>query len=117
MYEWHQLLINFVNSNSKGDTKPFIPEPYNWKTYGDMNVEFWEKHQGTSFDEAVKLVNESHEEVLKLMEKFTNEELFTKKYYTWVGTSNLGSYFVSAGPSHYDWAMKKIKLYKKDLNK
>jgi hypothetical protein len=27
--------------------KPFLPEPYDWKTYGDMNVKFWEKHQTT----------------------------------------------------------------------
>jgi hypothetical protein len=31
----------------KGNHKPFLPEPYDWKTYGDMNVKFWEKHQTT----------------------------------------------------------------------
>lgn len=44
LYEWHQLLLNWVQANRTGENKPFIPAPYNWKTYGAMNVEFWEKH-------------------------------------------------------------------------
>lgn len=47
LYEWHMLLINWIQANKSGESKPFIPEPYNWKTYGDMNVAFWEKHQDT----------------------------------------------------------------------
>ena len=39
LYEWQQLILNWVHSNQKGEEKPFLPEPYNWKTYGDMNVE------------------------------------------------------------------------------
>ena len=49
LYEWHQLLLNWVNLNQNGDTKPFLPEPYNWKTDAGMNVEFWKKHQGTLY--------------------------------------------------------------------
>lgn len=45
LYEWHQLLLNWVDANQKGEARPFIPEPYNWKTYGVMNVGFWKKHR------------------------------------------------------------------------
>ncbi len=31
LYEWHQLLLNFVSANKNGEKKPFLPEPYNWK--------------------------------------------------------------------------------------
>ncbi len=113
LYEWHQLLLNWVQSNQKGDNKPFIPEPYNWKTYGDMNVEFWEKHQNTLLEDAKSMFQQSHGEVVKLAESFFNEELFSKEVYKWVGGSTLGSYFVSVTTSHYDWAMKKIKAHKK----
>lgn len=54
LYEWHKLVLNWVRSNQKGEEKSFIPEPYNWRTYGDMNVEFWKKHQNTSLEEATK---------------------------------------------------------------
>ena len=114
LYEWHQLILNWVESNQKGEEKPFLPEPYNWRTYGDMNVEFWKKHQNTSLEDATKALQKSHKEVLKLAENFTNEELFSKKVYKWVGGSTLGSYFVSATSSHYDWAIKKLKAHQKN---
>ena len=116
LYEWHQLILNWVESNQKGEVKPFLPEPYNWRTYGDMNVEFWKKHQNTSLEDATRALEKSHKDVLELAEKFTNEELFSKNIYKWVGGSTLGSYFVSATSSHYDWAMKKLKAHKKNCN-
>ena len=117
LYEWHQLILNWVESNQKGEEKPFLPEPYNWRTYGDMNVEFWKKHQNTSLEDATRALQKSHKEVLKLAENFTNEELFSKKVYKWVGGSTLGSYFVSATSSHYDWAIKKLKAHQKIVSK
>ena len=116
LYEWHQLILNWVESNQKGEEKPFLPEPYNWRTYGDMNVEFWKKHQNISLEDATRNLEKSHKDVLELAEKFTNEELFSKGVYKWVGGSVLGSYFVSATASHYDWAMKKIKAHQKNVN-
>ena len=116
LYEWHQLILNWVESSQKGEEKTFLPEPYNWRTYGDMNVEFWKKHQNTSLEDATKALQKSHKDVLKLAENFTNEELFSKKVYKWVGGSTLGSYFVSATSSHYDWAIKKLKSHQKNCN-
>ena len=115
LYEWHQLLLNWINSNKSGKNASFLPEPYNWKTYPQMNIVFWEKHQKTSLEKAITLLEKSHSDAIKLIETFSNEELFTKKYFSWTGTTNLGSYCVSATSSHYDWAMKKIKKHQKEL--
>ncbi len=116
LYEWHQLLLNWIKANEGGEEKPFIPEPYSWKTYGDMNCEFWEKHQRTSLEDAKKMFEKSHAEVLKLAGKYTNDQLFGRGVYAWVNT-DLGSYFVSVMPSHYDWAMKKLKAHRKNCEK
>lgn len=112
--EWHQLLLHWIESNQKGENTPFIPKPYTWKTYGDMNIEFWKKHQKTALDEAENMLRKSHAEVMRLAESFSNEELFSKGVYQWVGGSTLRSYFVSATASHYDWAMKKLKAHRKN---
>ena len=114
LYEWHQLLLTWVHSNQKGLERPFLPEPYNWKTYGEMNVAIWKKHQKTSLEEATRLLEQSHKEVLELMEGFSNDQLFTKGIYKWTGGTSLGSYFVSATSSHYDWAIKKLKAHQKN---
>ena len=111
LYEWHQLLLNWTAANLNGESKLFLPEPYNWKTYGDMNVEFWNKHQSTTYNEAETHLRESHGKVMALIDTLSDEELFKKKHFPWTGTSTLGSYCVSVTASHYDWAMKKIKAY------
>lgn len=113
LYEWHQLLLNWVKSNQKGIQKPFLPAPYNWKTYGQMNVEFWEKHQYTSLNHAKDMLKESHAGVMQMIDGFSNDALFAKGSFPWTGTSTLGSYCVSATSSHYDWAIKKIKRHNK----
>ena len=116
LYEWQQLLLNWAPANLQGDKLPFLPEPYNWKTYGDMNVMFWEKHQKTALAKAKKMLEKSHSDVMELLDTFSDEELFTKKFYSWTGTSNLGSYFISVTSSHYDWALKKLKAHRKNVN-
>ncbi|MDR2037792.1 MAG: ClbS/DfsB family four-helix bundle protein [Bacteroidales bacterium] len=117
LYEWHRLLLNWIRSNQAGIKVNFLPDPYNWKTYPQMNVEFWKKHQKTSLADALALLKESHAETMKILGSFSDEQLFTSKYYPWTGTTSLGSYGVSATSSHYDWAMKKIKAHKKSLVK
>ena len=119
LYEWHELMLKFPNNNK--DTKTaksaiaFLPSEYSWKTYGAMNVMFWNKHQTTSFDDALKMFKKSHAEVMKLIEQYSNEELFMPKHFTWTGNAALGEYFVSTTSSHYDWAMKKIKAHCKKV--
>lgn len=78
LYEWHMLLLEWVQANQKGEDRPFLPESYNWKTYGDMNVEFQKKHQDTTLEQAKEMLAKSHREVMELAETFTDEELFTK---------------------------------------
>ena len=82
---------------------------HNWRTYGGLNQEFVLKHQETSLEQAKVLLAGSHKDMLELIETFSDEALFTKQYFTWTGTTTLGSYFVSSLPSHYDWAIKKMK--------
>ena len=109
LYEWHCLLLNWIRSNTNRNPAPFLPVPYNWKTYPQMNVVFWEKHQNTSYTDAETMLKKTHKEVLALIETFPNEALFSKGTFDWTGTTTLGSYCVSATSSHYDWAIKDIK--------
>lgn len=80
-----------------------------------MNIEFWKKHQQTPLEEAKRELQGSHLQVMDVIKTFSNEELFTNKYFSWTGTTSLGAYCVSSTSSHYDWAIKKIKKHKKTL--
>ena len=111
LYEWHRLLLDWIRANQGGQPAPFLPAPYNWKTYGQMNVMFWEKHQSTPYPDAVAMLRASHAEVMQVIGTFSNDELFAKGCLSWTGGSTLGSYCVSATASHYDWAMTKVKQH------
>ena len=111
LHEWHRLWLDWTAANLGGQTRPFLPEPFTWQTYGQMNVEFWQKHQDTPTEKARALLTDSHASVVALIETFANEALFTKRHFSWTGTTNLASYCVSATSSHYDWAIKKLRLH------
>jgi hypothetical protein len=119
LYEWQMLMLKFIENNAgKTDAKSsinFLPSEYTWKTYGAMNVMFWNRHQDTGLIDAKQMLAETHKKVIALAEQYTDEELFTKKHFPWTGTTDLGSYFVSTTSSHYDWAIKKIKLHCKKV--
>ena len=93
----------------KGVAAPFLPEPYNWRTYPQMNIEFREKHQTTPYEDAALTLQKTHTEAMRLIETFSNDQLFSKNAFSWTGSTTLGSYCVSATSSHYDWAIKDIK--------
>ena len=121
LYEWNQLLLDFPKNNKgvtdKKSAIAFLPADYSWKTYGAMNIMFWKNHQETSLESAKALFKKSHAQVMKLIQSYSNEELFTAKYFCWTGTAALGSFFVSNTSSHYAWAIKKIKAHKKNCGK
>ncbi len=117
LYEWHNLLIYWIEENQKGIKRDFLPSPYTWKNYQEMNIKFWDKHQKTSSEKSLEMLKNSHKVVMDLINSFTNEELFTKKYFSWTGTTSLGSYCVSSTSSHYDWAIKKINKHKNIIKK
>ena len=116
LHEWHNLMLDWVGNNKAGVHKPFLMEGYNWKTYGDMNIVFWKRNQAVALDKALEQFKESHTKIMEQIQTMSNEELFQKNVYDWVGGSTIGSYFVSVTSSHYDWAMKKIKAHRKMIN-
>lgn len=112
LYEWHGLLLEWVSQNQLfegGKPIAFLPPPYTWKNYRGMNEAFTAKHKMASLEDSKKLLVQSHAAVLALIESFSDDELFTKAYFKWSGTTSVGAYCVSATSSHYDWAMKKVK--------
>ena len=115
LHEWHNLLLRWVEANLAGDDRTILPEPYTWRNYGRMNMELWRRHQGTSLTEAEALLRGSHERVMILIRRFSEDELFVKGRFPWTGTPTLGSYCVSATSSHYDWAAKKLRLHRRTL--
>lgn len=116
LHEWHNLMLEWVDNNKAGVYKPFLVEGYNWKTYGDMNILFWKRNQSVTYEMALEQFQESHKKIMDTIQTMSNDELFQRNVYDWVGGSTIGSYFISVTSSHYDWAMKKIKAHRKMIH-
>ena len=115
LHEWQNLVTVWVSANQAGTLTRFFPEPYTWRNYAALNEQFVRQHQNTTYEAARDLLAASHQHVLGMIEGFSNDELFTKKHFGWTGTTSLGSYFVSATSSHYEWAAKKTRTYARIL--
>ena len=109
LHHWHEMFLNWYKTGMQGE-KPAIPkEGYTFADTPKLNREIWESCQNISLDEVLILFQKSFEKVFSIIEKHTDEELFTKKKYKWTGSTSLGSYLISTTSSHYDWALKLLK--------
>lgn len=116
IYEWQLLQVAFVENIRKGEPKDFIPDPYR-KNYKEMDEVNRLRHQSTSFDKAVSLLQETHPKMIALMESFTDEELFGKKVFKVTYTTTMAAYFVSVTLSPYSQALKRLKSHLRSLKK
>ena len=113
LHEWHLMMQKWYKAGMAGK-KPAMPaEGYTWTNYTGLNHEIYEKYKGTELKKAITLFKKSHTDLMALIEKHTDDELFTKKKYEWTGTTSLGAYLISATSSHYDWGLKTIKPLQK----
>jgi hypothetical protein len=110
LHEWHLMMENWYKVGMSGK-KPTIPaEGFTFQTLPKLNRIIWEKYKGTDLKKAVTMFKKSHKEITALIEKHSDDELFSKKKYPWTGTTSLGAYFISSTSSHYDWGLKTIKV-------
>ena len=115
LHHWHLMMLSWYEVGMRGE-KPIMPcVGFTWKTTSDLNKSIWEKYQNINYEESIKLLERSFLEVRALIEKHNDEELFEKRRYAWTGSTSLGSYLTSSSSSHYDWALKLLKKYKRSL--
>ncbi len=109
LHHWHIMMLDWYTIGMTGN-KPDMPaKGYTWKTTPDLNKVIWKKYQDVELTEVKKLLKTSFDQLQKIINDHTEEELFEKRRFKWTGTTSLASYLISATSSHYDWAYKFIK--------
>ena len=116
LHEWQVLMRDFVQNIRDGHPRDYLPDEYR-RNYHDMDKMLVEKHQQTPLDEAKRLLQQTHEEMLHLADSFTEEELFTKGYYKNTYTTSMAAYFLSVTTSPYGQAVKLLKTHQKNCRK
>ncbi len=109
LHHWHLLFLEWYTVGMSGGTPQMPAMGYTWKTTPDLNLQIQRKYSTIPYQDIQDKLTTSHSEVSAIIAAHTDEELFTKKYYKWTGSTSLGAYLISATSSHYDWANKLIK--------
>lgn len=113
LHHWHLMFLDWYRVGMSGK-KPDMPaKGHTWKTLPDLNREIWKRYKDISLEEAKEILETSFDSVQKVIEKYSEEDLFTKKRYKWTGSTSLASYLISTTSSHYDWGYKLIKKCRK----
>ena len=109
LHHWHLLMQEWYAVGMKGG-KPQMPaKDFTWATTPELNRWIHGQYTAVPLKKVRTLLDRSHAEVMSLIERHTDAELFTKKHYAWTGSTSLGAYLVSCTSSHYDWALKLIR--------
>jgi hypothetical protein len=109
LHAWHLLMLEWYKVGMSGE-KPEMPAPgYTWKDAVKLNYDLYLKYKDTPLNKVLKLLEKSHKEVTKLIQKHSDKELLTKKNYKWTGSTSLGQYLESSTSSHYEWAIALVK--------
>ena len=109
LHHWNLMMKEWYDLGMSGQ-KPDMPaKGYSWKTLPDLNKKIWEMYSDKELNEVINNFKASFNNLYKLIQKHSDEELFEKKRYAWTGSTSLAAYLISSTSSHYDWAIKRIK--------
>lgn len=118
LYHWHTMFQKWYDIGTVQKGTPAIPEEgYNWRKLKDLNYLIWEKYQNISLLEALNLLENSHNQMLEVINSHSEEELLGHGIYAWTKNGTLGEYCHANVGEHYVWAMNKIKKQIRALKK
>ena len=114
--EWGRMMIRWYTEAAEGKTPAVPTEKYKWNQLKELNADIHRRYAKTSLVKIEAEFAAVHDELYRLIEKMTEEELFTKKHYSFTGTSDLVTYLNSATASHYRSARRHIAKWWKATN-
>ncbi|NDJ52889.1 MAG: ClbS/DfsB family four-helix bundle protein [Chloroflexi bacterium] len=109
LFAWQQMCLGWYRTGLAGETPKTPTEKYTWRQTPELNQEIYETYRAHPLADVQRDFEASHRETVTLIEGISNADLFNKKVYAWPKSTTLGSYFISATCSHYDWARKEIR--------
>lgn len=106
---WHEMFLGWEAAGSRGERPPMPARGFSWSQIPALNEDFYQRHKADDWDEVEQRLRESHARVRERVDAYDEEDLFTKKRFSWTGSTSVASYAISATSSHYSWATKLIK--------
>jgi len=111
LYAWQLLELTWYEEGMSGK-KPAVPAPgYTFKDAPELNEKLYQEYKSIVWDDLSKKFTKSHNQLLNIVEKHSDEELSTKRKYAWTGSTSITCYLASGLSSHYVWAIDLIRKH------
>ncbi|MCU0866515.1 MAG: ClbS/DfsB family four-helix bundle protein [Planctomycetes bacterium] len=109
LHHWHTLLLGWYAVGMQGGQPEMPAAGHTWSTTRQLNRSIHARYQTMALRTVLGRWQRSHVDVMALIERHTEAQLFTKRRYPWTGSTSLGAYLISATCSHYEWARRLIE--------
>lgn len=98
--EWGRMAMAWYTKARSGGIPAVPSETYGWGRLKELNAEIHARFADTPLDEAESQFRLVHDQLRDMIAGCTEDELFTKRYYPFTGSSDLATYFTSATGGH-----------------
>jgi hypothetical protein len=109
LHEWHCMALRWYEVGLTG-RRDSIPAA---KDIPSLNKRIFEKHKDRSLKQAMDAFKNSHERIMKLIASLSEEQLLTPGYFGWTRDNPLTTYLAPNTCSHYRWAIRHIRRWKR----
>lgn len=113
--DWEQRCLRWYRAGLRGEIPKTPDEEYNWRQLPALNQEIYEKHKDHSLVEVREVFEESFKEIMAVIDRMTEEELFEPRQYAWTGNGLLRDFVNANTANHYRWASRLIRKFIRSL--
>ena len=115
LVDWEQRCLSWYRAGLSGEVPRTPDVKYNWRQLAALNQEIYLKHKDMPLGEVRERYEVSFNEIMVMIDALSEEALFAPGYYEWTGKGLLCDYIDGNTASHYRWAAKLIKKFRKNL--
>ena len=109
--EWQRMFRRWFEAGLAGET-PEMPAPgYKWNETPRLNHDIWKRCRHEPWEEVRRDFATSHQELLALATRLSEEELLTPGYFPWTRKYPLTTYLGPSTASHYRSSTKILKRW------
>ena len=113
LHAWHEMTLNWEKAGSAGEHPSIPAEGYTFAETPALNEAIYQRTMNDAWDDVVARLLATHAELRAVIERYSDDDLFTKQRFAWTRSTSVGAYLVSATSSHYAWASKLIRKWAK----
>jgi hypothetical protein len=115
LHEWNVMMKNWYRIGMSGKIPAMPAEDVTWQNLPVLNHRIYLKYKETNLKDAIELFKKSYKDLVDLVEKHSDEELFSLNKYEWTGKLSLGALFTANMSEHYYWGLKTVKPLEKQF--